>query len=351
MMSLLTRTRVVAIALILAGYVFPTLLLQAQRLQPSTLVYLSNKDNTRRGFDIFLLQPDWQKPVNITKEHKDAGVTGASLPRLLAKRSTVLFFSTLSKVFKEIDLTTSKMRTVVTIAYESPQFDVSPDHRSFIYTERIDSSLQLVEVDLVTGSSTNRTKNRFNNTEPRYSPDGKTIAFVSDADGSRSIAVMNRDGSGQKILTNNFGDDHLPCFYPDGKRIVFTSSRSATMADECHIYGIDVSGENFSLLYDARLFNTQPQVLGDGFTVAFVSANRSKKTSHVLLKNVQTGVVIDITKELGGMCQNVSLSSDGRYLVCEHMTIADSEILCYEISTGTLRNLTNSKSWDCLPSF
>jgi Tol biopolymer transport system component len=73
--------------------------------------------------------------------------------------------------------------------------------------------------------------------------------------------------------------------------------------------------------------------------------------SHVLLKNVQTGVVTDITKELGGMCQNVSLSGDGRYLVFEHMTIADSEILCYELSTGTLRNLTNSKSWDCLPSF
>ena len=344
------RGAILAISL-LVGCVLPRVPLNAQLPHPSTIAFLSNRDNAQRGFDIFLIAPDGQKPVNVTKQFNSAGVTGASMPRLLAKRSAVLFFSVSTKSFKEIDLTNSTIRSVLTTEHETPEFDISPDQRFILYRDRVDTTFQLFEADLMSGARRNLTRNKHNNTEPTYSPDGSTISFVCDSDGSRSIAIMNRDGSAQRILTNNFGDDRFPRFSPDGQRIVFTSSRSATIPDEYHVYGIDVTGKNFSLLYDGRMFNTQPQFLKDGTSVVFVSANRSKKLSHVLLKNLQTGTVNDITKDLVLLSQNVVLSADGRYLAFEHVTIADSEILCYDLASGTLRNLTNSKSWDCSPSF
>ena len=350
-MILVQARRALLLVLAPLWYAGSQVAVPAQTPENSSIVFLSNRDNSQRGFDLFLLSLDGGKPLNLTRNNKDAGITSASAPRLLTQRNCVVFFSPLTRTFKEFNLTTSKIRSLVHSEYEAPEYDCSPDQRFLLYTDRIDSTLQLVEVNLETGASSNLTRNRFNNIAPRYSPDGATIVFVSDADGSHSITVMKRDGSGQKVLTNNFGDDRHPCFSPDGKRIVFVSSRSATVEDEFDVYTIDVDGKNFSIVHDGTAYNTRPEFSRDGTSIVFVSSNRATKLSHVLVKNLVSGVVTVITKNLSLLSQNVSMSRHGHSLVFEHMTVADCEIMSYEFATGVLRNLTNSRSWDCSPSF
>jgi Tol biopolymer transport system component len=343
------RAFVLASVLVWLGVAEPSV--QAQTPDHAAIVFCSNRDRERRGFDLFLVSADGANPRNLTKDIKDAGVTSASSPRILTKRNSVVYFSTLTRTFKEFNLATSTIRTLLKIQYEAPQFDCSPDQGFLLYTERIDTTLQLVELNLATGATSNLTRNTFNTIEPRYSPDGTMIVFVSDADGSHSIAVMNRDGSGQRILTNNFGDDRFPRFSPDSKRIVFASSRSGINDDEYDLYAIDASGDHFSMVYDGAGYSTRPEFSRDGTSIVFVASNRRQKLSHVLVKDLTSGTVTNLTKDLELLSQNVSISPDGRYVAFEHLTIADSEIMCYDLATRVLRNLTNSKSWDCSPSF
>jgi Tol biopolymer transport system component len=350
-MRLLRARRALLLAVVLLWFGTPEAPVLAQKLDNTSIVFLSNRDHNQRGFDLFLRSVDHEKPLNLTINVRDAGITSASSPRLLVKRNSVVFFSSLTKTFKEFDLATSKIRPIIGAVYEAPQFDISPDQRFLLLTERIDTTLQLVEVNLATGAQSNLTNNRFNNIEPRYAPDGNKIVFVCDADGSHSIAVMNRDGSNQRVLTNNFGDDRYPSFSPDSKRIVFVSSRSATVEDEYDVYTIDADGKNFSIAYDGRTYASRPEFSRDGTSIVFVASNRAKKLSHILVKNLTSGVVTNITKDLALLSQHVSISPDRRFLVFEHMTVSDCEIMSYEFATGTLRNLSNSTSWDCSPSY
>ena len=217
--------------------------------------------------------------------------------------------------------------------------------------DRIGRNLQIFELDIERGTSRNLSSNSWNNSEPSYSPDGSRITYVTDKDGSLSIGLMHRDGSGQKILTNNFGDDRYPRFSPAAERIVFSSSRSSRHEGQFDLYTIDTLGGNFSLLYANGASNTSPVFLPDAKQVLFVSTNFVSKVSCLFLLNIDTHSVTNLTAQLPLFSQNPSLSNDGRFLVFEHNTVRDCEVMVYDLKEATMRNLTQNPAWDCSPSF
>ena len=57
-----------------------------------------------------------------------------------------------------------------------------------------------------------------------------------------------------------------------------------------------------------------------------------------------------VTKELKYFNGSLVFSRDGRYLVFENAGPANAEIMMYDVHTGVLRNLTNSKNREIAPT-
>ncbi len=315
------------------------------------VVFLSNRAGIPRTFDLLAASAGDSGTLTVTLPKFDAEVTSLSAPRWVWTDSLLAFLGAGGTRLCVLDLRTSRIRDVAEVHYEATEFSVSPDRRSLLFVDRVGKLLQVMEADIATGTVRNLTANRWNNTEPSFSAGGDRIAYVTDMDGSASIAVMRRDGTGQRVLTNNFGDDHSPGFSPDGARIVFSSSRSAANDHENDLYLIDTNGTGFRPLFQNGASNERPVFTPDGKSIVFVSTVLASKTSRVLLMNLATGTLTVVSAGLPLLCRNFSISRSGRFVAFEHNTIADCEIMVYDVIARTLRNLSGHPAWDCSPSF
>lgn len=314
------------------------------------VVFLSNRAGVSRTFDIFLHDADVGE-VCITAQRPGLGITSLSAPRLLGKRNSVVCFGSGGKTLLEVPIGKGDVKVLATLNQGSGQLAIAPDGQALLYTDRVDGKTQLFEADLTRGTIRNLSSNPWNNSEASYSRDANRIVYVSDHDSSLSIAVMNRDGSCQKILTNNFGDDRFPHFSPDGKTIVFTSSRSSLHDMQYDLYTIDTSGGKFELLYTNSAYNASPVFSPDGKEVLFVSSNLTKKVSRILLLDRASGTVTNVSGALELLSQNASFNNDGRFVLFEHNTIRNCEIMLWDRESRSVKNLTQNPSWDCSPSF
>lgn len=315
------------------------------------LVYLSNRAGVSRSFDLILVELSSLSERNITAPFPGLGLTSSSAPKLLRKRNSVVCFGAGGRTLVEIPLEQGAVRTIAKVAQPSAHLSVAPDEQALLYSDRVGEKLQVMEADIERGTTRNLSENSWNESEPSYSRDGRQITYVTDRDGSLSIALMGRDGSGVKVLTNNFGSDRFPRFSPRGDRIVFTSSRSARHDGQNDLYMIDTNGGKFDLLYSNGAFNTSPVFSPDGKELAFVSANLIKKVSHVLLLDLASGAVTNLTLRLPFFNQNASFSDDGQVIVFEENTIRDCEVMMYDRKSGSVQNLSRNPAWDCSPSF
>ncbi len=315
------------------------------------LVYLSNRAGVSRSFDLFLVELSSLSERNITEPFPGLGLTSISAPKLLRKRNSVVCFAAGGRTLVEIPLGQGAVRTVAKVAQASAHLSVSPDEQTLLYSDRVGEKLQVMEADIERCTIRNLSSNSWNESEPSYSRDGRLITYVTDRDGSLSIALMGREGRGEKVLTNNFGSDRFPRFSPGGDRIVFSSSRSARNDGQNDLYTIDTSGRNFNLLYSNGAFNTSPVFSPDGKELAFVSANLTKKVSHVLLLDLASGAVTNLTLRLPLFNQNASFSDDGQVIVFEGNTVRDCDVMMYDKKSGSVQNLSRHPAWDCSPSF
>lgn len=315
------------------------------------IVYLSNRGGSGRAFNIFLHDPSNGLEENVTAEKNGLGITSLSAPRLLRHRRTIVCFASGGKSLVEIPIGGREIKTLAQVTQVTGPVSVAPDERAVLFVDRTDGRTQIFEADIAGGTIRNLSSNRWNDTEASYSSDGTKIVYVSDRDGSRSIVIMERDGSGQRVLTNDFGDDRFPRFAPSGDRIVFASSRSATGEEQYDLYSIDTSGGDFRLLFTNGAFNTTPLVSPDGTVMAFVSSNLAKKVSRIFLLDLTNGTARPLAEGLPFLSLGPSFSPDGKTMAFEHNTIRDCEIMLYDREQRSLRNLSQSGSWDCAPSF
>jgi Tol biopolymer transport system component len=315
------------------------------------VAYLSNRAEVARTFDVIVHDLMTGGEVNLTARTGLIGITSVSSPHLLPTRQSIVCIAAGGQDIVELSCAGGPPRYVVRGLAIIGDLVVAPGEQAVGFACRIDGKSQICEADLASGIIRNLSGNTWNDTEMTYAPDGRSLAFVTDRDGSRSIAVMQRNGLGQRIVTNDLGDDRFPCFSPNGDRIVFTSSRSATGDDAFDLYSIEPGGGAFALLYQNGSLNTHPVFSPDGARLAFLSTNLTKKLGHIVLMEVASGRVRTVTENLPHFKGAPSFSPDGRYLVFDHNTIRDCEIMLYDVRSGALRNISNARSWDCCPSF
>lgn len=101
----------------------------------------------------------------------------------------------------------------------------SPDGRTIAFgSPRYSDQVDILALDLASGSIKRLTDNLAFDGEPSWSPDGKKIAFVSRRDREQEVFVMNADGSGAENLSRKYGlPGARPTWSPDGKRIAIDS--------------------------------------------------------------------------------------------------------------------------------
>lgn len=315
------------------------------------IFFIGNRNSSDKEYDLFYFDLEFRTTVNLTEKRDDLILRSNSSPKYNHRRNSVFFISSDRRNLMEFSLETLAVKEIIEINYNVPNYIFSPDGHSIVYTERVESRLQLFKLDIATENKQNLSNNPFNNFEASYSRDGTQIVYVCDQDGSDSIAIMNEDGSDQRLLTNSFGDDRYPSFSPDNQTIVFSSSRGGLSDTDYDLYTIDHSGRNFKLFNDSNGFDTQPIYSPDNKILAFLSNRRGSLFRDIFIAEIKTGDVKPITYELKYFNQNHMFSEDGQSLVFENMDPSNSEIMIYWIGEQRIENLTNHPSRDMSPSF
>ena len=169
---------------------------------------------------------------------------------------------------------------------------VSPNGKTVLFTLRTDelakakSTKHIWLMDADGKNARQFTSGEKGESSPAFSPDGKWIAFISSRDGDDNLYVISASGGEARRLTNISTGVSGPLWSPDGKWVTFTSD----VYPEC---GADDAcnkkiGERWSKgslhahLADALLYRHWTQ-WKDG------------KRTHVLLADVSTGAVRDLT--------------------------------------------------------
>jgi Tol biopolymer transport system component len=315
------------------------------------IVFLSERQNSHREFDVMLHDINTQRTSNLTAHLKGVAIRSNSSPKLIRQRNSVVFLSFNPRNLVELNIETLELNIITPIRYEATEYVISQDGQRIVYTEKPDSVLQLFRVELNSGHTLNLSNNSFNNFEPCFSPDGKQIVYVCDKDGSNSIAIMNDDGSEQQILTNPFGDDRYPHVCSENESIVFSSSRGGVNNADYDLYLIDTNGSNFLLFHDSKAFDTKPVFSPDGASVAFISDRRGALFRDIILIEINTKNIHSVTSELRFFNQNVMFNKSGQLILFENTGPSDSDIMLYHIQEQKLDNIIQNPGRDVSPSF
>jgi len=319
-------------------------------MNDNRIVFLSGRDRTDGTLDIFILELEGMALSNLTKSFPDLHLHANSAPKINHARNSILFISNEPTALYELSLNEVNIKKIVEIENWATSFAVSQNGKTVVYTEKVNSLLQLFSIDLDEKIPRNVSLNSFNNSEQALSPDGRKIAYVSDADGSNSIYIMNLDGSGKKLLTNHFGEDRFPSFSPNSENIIFCSSRSTSKETDLDIYSIDSTGQNFKLVFQNKSFNSYPSFLLNN-TIVFNTNLRGKGRKDIMVFNLSDGMIELLTKNLEYSSSFVSIDNNRELLLFENSGPNDSEIYIYNFSTKVLKNMTEHKSRDLTPSF
>ncbi|MBG9376141.1 S9 family peptidase [Panacibacter sp. DH6] len=173
------------------------------------------------------------------------------------------------------------------------------------YLDRRAKHLYMLDVE--TGAVDTLTNGVYDETEPDFSPDGKQIVFTSnrtaDPDKNENTDIYAMDATPHapiKQLTSWAGQDHHPFFSPDGKSIAYLQSSSDLPYT---MYGHDI--------------------------LAVINAGGG--APNLLSKAVDRPVT------------NIAWSNDGKYIATLMEDDRSSNVVAFDISTGTMKKLSDGK--------
>ena len=165
---------------------------------------------------------------------------------------------------------------------------------------------------------------------PAFSPDGRKIAFVSDRDGPTRLWVVNADGTGlRRVSPTTAAESSRPAWGEDGSYIVFAGYPRGE--DASRLFQVGADGDDERELGDVEA--SEPAVSPDGSRLAAFSED------DVYIVDGATGDGTAVQHD-GSDAYQPAWSPDGRELVFVQNSLGHSELVIYNLNTGSLRLLT-----------
>ncbi len=317
----------------------------AVRKKADKIFFLSNREAPKREFDIFSMDLDGGNPKNLTKNL--SGVRAFSKVAVSNDGGTIVFeiFNPPQRKLVAMNVGDSSIVEITELNHDKPEVCFCPADSFVVFVDIVDGKKQIFRVKLDGSDKTNLTSNNFNNFQPQISPDGSQICFTTERSKTKSIAIMNIDGSDQKVLTDDKGNDQHPHFSPEGGKIVFSSDRKGVS----DIFMLEISTSKISDLFVNKSYDIEPQFSPDGKFVLFISNMRGLKYRDLILLNLKSGKIKNLTESLNHFNQNPEFLPDGKSVVFESIRFEDAEIYRVGIDGRNLINLTNHPKWDLAP--
>jgi TolB protein len=170
---------------------------------------------------------------------------------------------------------------------------------------------------------------------PTWSPDGREIAYVSFETSRPAIFKQNLATGQREQLTDFKGLNGAPAFSPDGNKLAMVLSKDGNP----EIYTLDLRTRQFTRVTNHYAIDTEPSWSADGSGVVFTS-NRGGKP-QIYKVTLASGRVERLTFE-GGYNARGRVSKDGKTLVMVHQRQGVFHIAAQDLTTGTLRILTET---------
>ena len=172
--------------------------------------------------------------------------------------------------------------------YTDYQPDCSPDGQSVAFVRYDGRAMELMLLDLATGSVRALTANGAVNVEPRWSPDGRRLAYVSTADTGHFLLQIANVSGGRIVSTLTLTPDRksaVPRYYyspfdhainpawtRDGKEILFVSNREiAHGTGDLVRMAVDRGAAPRLVQHEETSWRTRPDVSPDGTRIVYSS--------------------------------------------------------------------------------
>ena len=170
---------------------------------------------------------------------------------------------------------------------------------------------------------------------PTWSPDGRQVAYVSFETTRPAIFLQSLATGQREQLTDFTGLNGAPAFSPDGRQMAMVLSKDGNP----EIYTLDLRTRQFTRITNHYAIDTEPSWTADGKGVVFTS-NRGGKP-QIYKVTLASGRVERLTFE-GEYNARGRVSLDGKTLVMVHQRDGVFHIAAQDLTTGTLRILTET---------
>jgi len=226
------------------------------------------------------------------------------------------------------------------------QPDVSETHITFVYAGDVWT------VPKSGGTATRLSSPAGIESFPKFSPDGNNIAFSANYHGNSDVYVIPTAGGIPKRLTHHSSGDRVIDWHPEGEKVLFTSSRESGRQRFSQFYTIDKTGGMATKLpIPYGEFGTFSP---DGKQFAYTQKSRTFRT----WKRYRGGMAPDIMLfNLDDFASEKIIESDANdelpmwsgdkiYFLSDRGAEKRANIWSYEISSTSLKQLTNFNEFD-----
>jgi Tol biopolymer transport system component len=156
------------------------------------------------------------------------------------------------------------------------------------------------------------------------------------------IFIFNPNNNELKNITQNLnGEARYPSWSNDGNSLIFTSNHLGTN----ELFSYEIETEKALQLTDSDSNNERGELSPDRKLLAYSSDYFEKGNQDILIKNLETGEIKNISKS-PGMELIARFSKNGKKLYYGTNKDGNWEIYSHDLSTGKETQLTMNKEFD-----